>query len=340
MQKKNINKINTEASQFLSLQSAYALSTMFYFNFTKFTYVIQNVTYEKFIIPKKNGGKRIIESPDENLQFIQKKINTYLQAIYFQNKPNEVYGFVQSVINEEHNHNIVTNAKNHIGKNYVLNIDLKDFFHSVSASRVRTLFQNAPFDYSEDLSTCLALICCWNKRLPMGASTSPVLSNFCCLELDNQLIELSRKYDLTYTRYADDLTFSSNEKIAEEILNEIKTVISFNEFEINKKKVRLQSKFKQQSVTGIKVNQKANVDRKYIRNIRAILHDIKINGLEKATIKHYNAKEVSEKLVNTFYLSIAGKIAFVGQVRGKDDLIYTKLRQELNLFQHKLISNN
>jgi len=85
-----------------------------------------------------------------------------------------------------------------VNKKHVLNIDLKDFFHSISATKVRTLFQSYPFNFSDDLATCLALICCFKRRLPMGAATSPVVSNLICLELDKQLIAITKKYNLVY----------------------------------------------------------------------------------------------------------------------------------------------
>lgn len=331
MHKKNIDTINTYAFQFLRLKSAFDLSKLLCFEFSSFVGVIENASYRKFSIPKAKGGKRIIEAPNENLLQIQKRLNICLQAVYYTIKPTEVYGFVQSAKAEAHNHNIITNAKNHIGKASVLNIDLKDFFHSISAIKVRELFQTTPFYFSEDLATCLALICCWNKRLPMGAATSPVVSNFHCLKLDEQLIAVARQLNLTYTRYADDLTFSTNYIIDETAINNIKQSISESEFNINERKFRLQSKYRQQSVTGIKVNTKANVDRPYIRNIRAALHDITLNGLEKAAIKHYKTKQADEKLIDSFLSSLTGKINFIGQVRGKDDLIYNRFKQELRV---------
>jgi RNA-directed DNA polymerase len=329
MPTKNIHTINASSYKFLSLKNTAQLSKLLYFEFANFVEIIEFASYREFNIPKANGGKRIIEAPNENLLCIQKMVNVYLQAIYYKIKPNPVYGFVISAKGELQAHSIISNAQNHVGKNFVLNIDLKDFFHSISAVKVRELFQRAPFNFTKELATCLALICCWNKRLPMGAPTSPVVSNLYCLLLDYQLLEISNKYSLVYTRYADDLTFSSEFQIQEDAIAQIKNVISENKFLINERKFRLQSKYRQQTVTGIKVNQKTNVDRCYIRNIRAILNDIKWNGLEKAAIKHYKPKEADDKMVNRLLLSITGKINFIGQVRGKTDLVYTKLRQEL-----------
>jgi len=329
--KPKISTINDFVSQFLYLKNTFELSELLNVQFDSFVFIIENASYREFNIPKAKGGKRTIEAPSEHLLIIQKRLNKYLQAVYYKIKPNEAYGFIQSIKDEPHTHSIVTNAQHHTNKKYVLNIDLKDFFHSISATKVRALFQSYPFNFSEDLATCIALICCWNSRLPMGAPTSPVVSNLICLGLDKELIAITKKYNLVYTRYADDLTFSFDSIITDKAIAEIKNAIAENKFTINQRKFRLQSKYRQQTVTGIKVNTKPNVDRRYIRNIRAILHDIKLNGLASATIKHFKMYEVDEKLMHSFLEKLNGKINFVGQVRGKDDLIYNILRQKLKL---------
>lgn len=336
MNKKSINTINVESFQFLSLKTARGLSNLFNMSYDTFVDTIKYASYREFTIPKSNGGKRTIEAPNEHLSLIQKRLNNFLQSVYYRIKPTTVYGFVISAEGESDPKTIITNAKNHIGKSTVLNIDLKDFFHSISAIKVRKLFQEAPFHFTEDIATGIALICCWERRLPMGAATSPVISNLICLELDKQLLLISKKYGFIYSRYADDLTFSSDHSIGEEAIGEIKKVIADNDFKVNTRKFRIQSKFRQQSVTGIKVNQKTNVDRRYIRNIRAILNDIKWNGLEKSACKHYKVKEADEKLVNTFVASLSGRINFIGDVRGRSDLIYNGFRQELK--NHKVDS--
>ncbi len=336
--KPDIYTINSNAIQFLSLKNAFELSRLFDYEFSSFKRTIEKASYRTFKIPKAKGGFRTIEAPKENLIFIQKNLNTYLQAVYCKIKPSSAYGFVKSLKDETHPRTILSNASSHTGKNYVLNIDLKDFFHAISANQVKALFLTSPFNFNEDLATCLALICCWNKRLPMGAPTSPVVSNLYCLRLDEQLIAIAGRYNLDYTRYADDLTFSSELLISEEAIAAIKNSAAENGFLINERKFRMQSKFSRQIVTGIKVNQKPNVDRRYIRKIRAILNDAKWNGLEKAAIKHYKVKEADEQLIDTFLLSLRGKIIFIGQVRGKEDSIYTKLRYELSLYQPALPS--
>ena len=130
--------------------------------------------------------------------------------VYLGMKPKNVHGFVLQVANEEIQANIVENAKLHVGKRAVLNIDLENFFPSISAKRVKELLENKPFCFNQEIATALALLTTHKGRLPQGAPTSPVLSNFICIELDHALQAWSGNHHVNYSRYADDLTFSSN----------------------------------------------------------------------------------------------------------------------------------
>lgn len=319
--------IAKQAIEFMHLKSASELSRLLNCEFKTFRIIIIGAKYKEFQIQKAKGGFRLIEAPEWPLKALQQRLNKYLQALYCKIKPEASYGFVLSYKGEKQPFTIVTNAEKHLNKEYVLNIDLKDFFHSISTTRVKEFFMSSPFNFNEELASCIALICCYNKRLPMGAPTSPVISNLICIAMDNQLMALAAQNNLTYTRYADDITLSANEKIGEEVINKVKEVIVNNGFVLNEKKYRLQSKYRQQTVTGIKVNTKTNVDRRYVRNVRATLHDIKLNGLEKAAMKHYKTILIDEKLLNTFIKSVDGKINFIGQVKGKDDGVYRKLKE-------------
>jgi RNA-directed DNA polymerase len=157
--------------------------------------------YKIFDIPKKSGGIRQISTPITALKIIQRKLNQVLQAVY-QIKPS-VHGFVS-------NKNVVTNARNHVKKRYVLNIDLKDFFPSVNFGRVRGMFMATPYGLHPDVATVLAQICCYNHQLPQGAPTSPIITNMICGKMDSQLQRLAKECKATYTRYADDITFSTS----------------------------------------------------------------------------------------------------------------------------------
>ncbi len=248
--------------------------------------------YKTFAIPKKSGGHREISAPISALKIIQQKLNQVLHSIYTP-KPS-VHGFV-------HDRNIRTNAKVHTRRRYVLNIDLKDFFPSINFGRVRGLFMGNPYYRNAEVATVLAQICCFNNQLPQGAPTSPMVSNMICAKLDANLQQLAKRYRCTYTRYADDITFSTtqaefpkalaylSENGKVEVGNELQGIISSNHFEINPEKVRLQTRNRRQEVTGLTVNKFPNVRRQYIRQIRGMLHAWRKYGLE-STQNHYRQK--------------------------------------------------
>ncbi|MDR1115262.1 MAG: reverse transcriptase family protein [Tannerella sp.] len=294
--------------------------------------IINSPEYKQYTITKKRGGKRYIFEPQKRLKRIQKRLNYYLQAYYLCIKPEEVHGFVINphYLNKTHC-NIVANAEVHTGKKHMLNIDLKDFFPSIPARRIKKLFTSPIFNFSEQIATALTLLTTYEAKLPTGAPTSPILSNFVCLELDADLRNFCRENQLQFTRYADDLTFSSNEFISNEIILKIKDLIHRHGFEPNEKKVYLKSAHHKQTVTGLIVNEKVNIDRKQLKKIRAMLHDSTKNGIETAAQRHFNlTNPPDEEQQQLFIHRLNGYINFVGQVRGKNDPIYQRMAGEFH----------
>lgn len=299
--------------------------------FFKLEDIINHPIYQFFTIEKKKGGVRKIYAPNPELKKIQKLLNYFLQAYYLSIKPKEVHGFVISPHYLGEYCNIVANASHHIGKKYLLNIDLKEFFPSINANRVREVFSSNIFGFNDQISTALTLLTTYNGKLPIGAPTSPVISNFVCHKLDADLIEFCYIHNLSYTRYADDLSFSSNDPITPLMIDGIVSQIGNNHFEINNKKTRLTSNNRKQAVTGITVNEKINADRKLLKKIRAMSHDLTVNGKESATQKHFNIQgDVSSELQEKFMNRLCGYINFIGQVRGKSDFVYTKYKSIIN----------
>ena len=327
--------------KFYSLRSGRDVARLLEIPYGDLVYYLYVIPYESryttFQIPKKLGGNRIIFTPATSLKLIQKKLNQVLQCVY-QVKPS-VHGFVK-------NKNIVTNAKAHIGKQYVLNFDLKDFFVSINFGRVRGMFMALPYALNPEVATVLAQICCHDNQLPQGAPTSPIVSNMLCAKLDSQFQKLAKKYRFTYTRYADDITFSTTrpnlpeeiayiittedkEKLNKVVLGkDIYSIIQENNFEINELKVRIQNAQEHQEVTSITVNTFPNVDRNYIRQIRAMLHAWSKFGLESSELEYLNKYELKErhysKGIAKFQQVLRGKIEFLGMVKGKEDPIYQK----------------
>lgn len=297
---------------------------------------IRDIGYKNKEISKKNGGKRLLSIPPPVTKAVQKKLNGLLQEIYIAPKP--VHAFITSS-----KKNIVSNASYHVNKNIVIGIDISNFFDSINFGRVRGLFIAKPFGINDKIATKLAQVMTINNMLPQGAPTSPIISNLICIKLDHNLINLAKKYSLIYTRYADDITFSTYQKYTDnEILNillDVKHIINANGFFINTSKLRVQRKNHSQIVTGLKVNSKVNVTRKYVKQIRSMLYSWWNDGIEEASNKHFKnfnsqPQKYKQSKTKSFQNILNGKINFLGQVKSLDDSRYIKF-----LYTYILLSN-
>lgn len=295
--------------------------------------------YSIFYILKKSGGIREILRPNPGLKKLQQKLNTILQAVY---RPKySAHGFVTEK-------SIVSNAQAHIlhYPRTILNLDLLDFFPSINFGRIRGLFISRPYNLPPSVATVLAQICCHDNKLPQGAPTSPVLSNMICAKMDDELNALAYEFRCVYTRYADDITFSTtdNRGFPKEMVEinssneitigfEVQKIIETNGFFINEEKSRVQNPKDRQEVTGIIINSnKPNVPRRFVRQIRAMLYAWKQFGLlnaEQEFLAKYDTKRRNPwERSPSFENVVRGKIEFVGMVRGHDDTLYIKLLEQ------------
>ena len=230
--------------------------------------------YDTFYIPKKNGDLREIETPRRELMNIQKRLASEL-SVY----QHDMYRHLEIKTNIAHaftkGKSIITNAKIHKNKKYIVNIDLKDFFHTIHFGRVKGFFEkNSFYKLPSDVATIIAQLTCYHGRLPQGAPTSPVISNLICQVFDYRVLGIAKKYRLDYTRYADDLTFSTNKlSFVDEypdFLSNLTSEIHKNGFVVNNAKTRIARRESKQTVTGLTVNKKINVDRAFYRNTKAM----------------------------------------------------------------------
>ena len=253
--------------------------------------------YVRFQIPKKSGGMREISAPMPKIAAAQQWVLANVLSKLAVEPP--AHGFIPG-------RSTVTNARPHVKRAVVVNLDLKDFFPSIVFPRVQGLFQ--ALGYSPAVSTVFALLATEAPRkeveydgrkyhvaigpraLPQGACTSPALSNMAARILDRRLDGLAAKLGWTYTRYADDLTFSGDALIPKGqkdpksvawLLARARHLCEDEGFEVNPKKVRVQRRNTAQVVTGIVVNEKPSVSREERRRLRAILHRAKFEGLDK-----------------------------------------------------------
>lgn len=293
--------------------------------------------YRQFKIKKKTGGFRQITAPrTRSFMMMLSAVNVMLRSIY---TPSEfAMGFTDG-------RSVVTNATSHIGMDYILNIDLKDFFPSIQQARVWKRLQVPPFNFSQPIASLLAGLCCMkeireertNEKtavyvLPQGAPTSPIITNMICDKLDYYLSRLAKRFNMNYTRYADDITFSSMRFVygkSGKFMSELSRIITRQGFAINESKTRLQRKGARQEVTGIIVSDKLNVTQKYVRDIRNILYIWDRYGYNTAYSKFFpkykeekgHIKKGNPDLINV----IDGKLMYLKMVKGEEDSVYKRL---------------
>jgi len=196
---------DTLREKFLALGTGRELAELFELTYSRLIFHVYKTAkerrYASFPIPKKRGGTRLISAPVTPLKIIQRKLHQVLLAVY--QPKSTVHGFMPG-------RSIVTNAKDHAGRRYVLNVDLEDFFPSINFGRVYGMFKGIPYKKNSQIASLLAAICCFDNKLPQGAPTSPIVSNMICAKMDSQLRRMAQRYRCTYTRYGDDITFSTN----------------------------------------------------------------------------------------------------------------------------------
>jgi RNA-directed DNA polymerase len=291
--------------------------------------------YRTFQIPKRTRGEvRTIKAPDHGLLRLQRLLLTCLTAS-FTTSHDASHGFVPG-------RSVLTNAQPHSGHRFILNLDLLNFFSNTFLGRVVAVLQLAPFSLKKEAAYLVANLCCDQGCLPQGAPTSPLLTNAVCQRLDRRLYQLATRHRCTYTRYADDLTFSANRPIFRDGFHQhLNEILQTEGYQQNKLKQRLQTPETRQEVTGIVVNERPNVPREYVRQIRAMLHNWETQGYDiaNATLrKHYatskthnRQKEKAPKLERV----LAGKIAYLGMIRGKEDAQYLIFIDKLKFLTSK-----
>jgi RNA-directed DNA polymerase len=244
--------------------------------------------YQRFLIPKRSGGDRLISAPMPRLKRAQYWVLDNILAAMPVHEA--AHGFAAD-------RSIVSNALPHVGREVVVNLDLKDFFPTLTWKRVKGKFRG--LGYSEAVATVLALICTepdvdaveldgqrlyarkGPRRLPQGAPTSPALTNLICMRLDRRIAGAAASLGFTYTRYADDMTFSASGEAAAKtgtLLKAVGDIVAAEGFIVHPDKTRVMRRHRRQEVTGLTVNERVAVPRDTLRRFRALLHQIEASG--------------------------------------------------------------
>lgn len=306
--------------------------------------------YRHFKIRKKSGGFRLITAPrNQSFRLMLQMLNIVLKSMYTPSP--HAMGFIEGK-------SVVTNAKKHLNQNYVFNIDLKDFFPSIDQARVWKRLQLSPFNFPKEIASVIAGMCAMREIredskgkkyrayvLPQGAPTSPIITNMVCDKLDRRLSGLAKRFGLNYSRYADDITFSSMHNVYSpkgEFRKELNRIITDQGFIVNDSKTRLQKKGGRQEVTGIIVNNKPNVPQKYVRDIRNILYIWDRYGYVTAKYKflpkYYSEKgHIKKNTPNLLYV-INGRLMYLKMVKGESDSAFIRLNEKFEYLVQRDLS--
>ena len=259
------------------------------YKLNRLTYIVYKIPddqkYEKFSIPKSGGGTREICAPIGPLKTLQRRLANVLYACRddidrdSDRRPLS-HGFRRKL-------SIITNARRHKRRRYVLTLDLQDFFPTFNFGRVRGFFlRNNDFELNDKVATLIAQIACFENGLPQGSPCSPIIADLIAHLLDVRLAQLAKRHGLTYSRYADDLTFSTSQQIFPSSIaapvtpgspewtlgKELTKAIKRASFIVNPAKTRMQFRMSRQLVTGLTVNAKVNIRAEYYRWARAMCH--------------------------------------------------------------------
>jgi S1-C subfamily serine protease len=238
-----------------------------------------------------------------------------------------------------------------------MNVDLEKFFETINFGRVRGALISKPFMIDARVATLIARICCKENALPQGAPTSPILANMVCLRLDGELSRLGRAFGCRYTRYADDITFSSNRNVFPRELGvvmfppygthaviggNLAAAIQSNGFVVNFEKLRLYHKANSQRVTGLTVNRIPNVSRTYIRSIRGMLNAWRQYGFDSAQDEYRRSfasrPRAPWRAPPCFRKALVGKMNYLAMIKGRTDAVFVSLAKKCRQLDSTLFS--
>jgi hypothetical protein len=287
--------------------------------------------YREFYIPKKNGEKRLIEDPQSPLKKTLRKLNDFLQAVYFFHRTDAAYGFLTNPTDDPQPRHILSNAHVHLGCAWLLNMDMEDFFHTIRQDRVQQLFEAPLFSFSSTIAEVLAQLCCYKGRLPMGSPTSPIISNLVSIPLDQDLQHYAQQHGWKYTRYADDMSFSGQNEITAQHALEVEAIAHNYDYVVNHQKTRFFAPGgAPKEVTGLLID---NLEIALTADYHTQLQDA-IDHLSLVIDAKFSTS--AGQTHHTPWLEeleqqVRGKLAFAGHVLGVEDPAYLALEEAFEL---------
>lgn len=282
------HSLSLRAQEFLNISNREELALWLGLRDRELRYILYALSseqkYTTFRIQKRNGGHRVIQAPHPALKALQRKLLRVFSEVA---RPT---GLAKAYVGGR---GVMDHAWLHRRKRFVILVDLKDFFPSITYARVRGALMAKPFELAPAAATCLAQLCCNDGVLPQGAPTSPVISNLICRSLDHSLWRLAGRNRCSVSRYADDICFSTSQKqLPAEIAilqgkeygpgRHLVRTIEDSGFRLNESKFKVKPQDARQLVTGLVVNQGVSLPREWRRQLRVMLHLVRKHGEERA----------------------------------------------------------
>ena len=298
-------------------------------------WMVKDARYKEMIIPKKNGKIRVVHEPDEIMKSVHAYLKTMLQHTYMIALSQMHHPAIHPPLTNEGKSvfqlPVTEHAARFVKKKYICKFDIHHFYPSVSREIIFTMLTSSPYHVDKETAALVSMACTHKNQMVQGASTSPVLGDMLFLMNDLYFFEHYFYRGIIYGRYVDDIIFASDEPLPfEEIKRDLIQKLHPLGLKIHEKKTGSFGPQHRRTVTGITINEKLNVSRNYIRHLRAILHDWKQHGIDNATASHFHLllPEVNEHVKSNFIKRVQGLVSWVGQVRGQNDAIYLRMKNQ------------
>ena len=323
-------------SAFVKADTMPKIAKLFGMKIERLKKIQQNAKFVQYYIPKANGSKRLIETPTKEHQKILKMLSGFLYGVYHPVKPECAFGSILSTEDETTPKNIYTNAMQHVGNKWLLHLDFKDFFHSISSGKISEKLKKPPFQFNKTAATFLSRFVTNEGHLPIGVSSSSTIANIICLQIDTELTELSAERGWTYTRYMDDLCFSGMKKFKKPDISSIQAIIEKEGFKLNKKKTQIVKIEHEPVVTGLILKpDKPDVSRDFIKNLEK---DIKIyHELSNERIQMRNI--FPSYILKKYRDSIYGQLNFLKFIRGEGHKSHLRLLRKFLPHDYRFLNS-
>ncbi|MGF1629774.1 MAG: reverse transcriptase domain-containing protein [Kiloniellaceae bacterium] len=301
--------------------------------FYAFTKKGQSSGYRKFKLPKRGGGVRLITSPDRGLYIIQRAILDKILTPEMINNRSCVFSYTWGKTAQDM-------AARHVRREFVVRVDIENFFGRITFPRVLGALKAFPLRVPHNWAVIIAQLCTCDGVLPQGAPTSPAISNLIARRMDGELIRFAREHGFRYSRYSDDLVFSGKtrrnllalveqdrETFSYVAAEPLRSIVEANSFRLNNAKTRVAFRQQKQIVVGSIVNKKVNVDRRYVRQIRTLLH---LSGKSPDDALKAHHEWSGKKGPKDISKVLRGKIEHIRNTKGSADSVFTTMAETFN----------